>query len=205
MPKDFVDLKEAIPSIVIDARYAGANNFVGESVDGYDAARSLMSRKGADALALVQKDLQRYQLGLKVFDAYRPQRSVDHFMRWVREPADADLKKRYYPNVAKSKLVDLGYIAEKSGHSRGSAVDLTMVDLTDPAKPKELDMGSPFDLFDPKSHAEHLGVTPEQRANRLLLRTLMERRGFQYYAEEWWHFHLADEPFPETYFDFPIK
>jgi len=198
----FVDLQEYIPTLMVDLRYAGEDNFVGKRVDGYEVQRGVASLQTAQAMKKVQADLVAYGLGLKVFDAYRPQRAVDHFVRWAGNLAETSTKARYYPNVAKKDLIPDDYIAPKSGHSRGSAVDVTLIDL---GSKVELDMGSGFDHFGPRSHSENPELNKEQRANRLLLRTLMERHGFAHYPKEWWHYSLTNEPFPDTYFDFPIR
>ena len=152
----------------------------------------------------MQKDLEAFGLGLKVFDAYRPQRAVDHFVRWAEDLDDTRMKAKYYPGVEKKHLFRDGYIAARSGHSRGSTVDLTIVSLG-PDDPVELDMGTGWDYFGPRSWPASLDVSPQQRANRMLLQSLMVKHGFKPLAEEWWHFTLKDEPFPKTYFDFVIE
>ncbi len=205
LPKGFVYLDREIPGIVLEIRYAGSHNFVGEPVDGYHAPKAILSVEAATALKAVQADLKNYGLGLKVFDAYRPQRAVDHFVRWAKDLSDTKTKAEFYPNVPKDKLFEKEYIAGKSGHSRGSTADVTLVSLDDPAAPVELDMGSPFDYFDPASWPDYKGVTAQQRANRALLRFAMLKHGFSPYAQEWWHFRLAKEPYPETCFDFPVE
>lgn len=202
LPSGFVDARAVVPDLVVEMRYAAAENFVGRRIDGYDAPVCLLTREGASALGAAARALAPSGLGLKVFDCYRPARAVAHFVRWARDPADTAQKRAYYPNVDKSQLFALGYIAERSGHSRGSTVDVTLVDL---ATGREVDMGSPFDLFDPVSHPESDAVGPAQHANRLLLRDAMEHAGFRPLQEEWWHFTLRGEPFPDTYFDFPIR
>ena len=205
LPRGFVDATDVIPSLAVDMRYATENNFVGTRVDGYVEARCIMTNKAAAALKDVQDELARYGLGLKVFDAYRPQQAVDHFVRWSQDTSDHGTKNEFYPDVDKRKLFREGYIAARSSHSRGSTVDLTIVSLAD-GKPKQaLDMGSPFDFFGRQSWVHSTKVTPQQRANRLLLRAVMTRHGFRPYDKEWWHFTLVDEPFPDTYFDFPVK
>ncbi len=201
-PAGFVRLGEAVPGIVLDVRYHGADNFVGAPVDGYEAPAAILTRPAADALRQVQERLRARGFGLKVFDAYRPQTAVDHFVRWAADPADRRTKAEYYPGVPKSELFSRGYIAEASGHSRGSTVDLTVVRLSDGA---ELDMGTPFDFFGAESAVDYPGLTGGQRANRRLLADAMQAHGFQPYAEEWWHYTLDDEPYPETYFDFPVR
>ena len=202
MRQGFVDLQEHVPTLTVELRYASEDNFVGKRIDGYDAERGVASLQTAQAMKKVQADLVAYGLSLKVFDAYRPQRAVDHFVRWASDPADTSTKARYYPDVAKKDLIPKDYIAPKSGHSRGSAVDVTLID---PESREELDMGTRFDHFGPRSHAENTDLTKSQRANRLLLRAVMERHGFKHFSKEWWHFSLANEPFPKTYFDFPIQ
>ena len=202
LPDGFVYLDEVIKDVVIDLRYAGDNNFVGKPVDGYESKRCIISADAAYALKRVQTKLKIFGLGLKIFDAYRPQQAVDHFVRWAADTLDTKMKQQYYPSVKKSQLFDKGYIAEKSGHSRGSTADLTLIDLT---TGEELDMGSSFDFFDEMSHGNYSGVTGQQRANRLLLNLVMTEYGFNPYSNEWWHFTLSNEPFPETYFNFVIK
>ncbi len=198
----FVRLGEAIPGIVLDVRYYGDDNFVGAPVDGYEAPAAVLTQAAADALREVQERLRARGLGLKVFDAYRPQTAVDHFVRWAADPSDRRTKAEYYPDVPKSELFARGYIAEASGHSRGSTVDLTVVRLSDGA---ELDMGTSFDFFGAESAVDHAGLTGEQRANRRLLADAMQAHGFEPYPAEWWHFTLDAEPYPETYFDFPVR
>lgn len=199
---DLVDVREVEPSIRADIRYAASNNFVGAPVDGYEAARCLLSRPAAEALARIQRELAPEGLGLLVYDCYRPQRAVDHFVRWAADTTDVSTKAAFYPNVDKARLFDEGYIAERSGHSRGSTVDLTLV-RDDTAEP--LDMGTPYDFFDPRSHTESPEITDAQLANRLRLRDAMEAGGFQNYTAEWWHYTLSDEPHPDDYFDLPIR
>lgn len=199
---DIVDVREIEPAIRTDIRYAGSNNFVGAPVDGYEAAKCLLSRSAAEALARVQRELAPEGLGLLVYDCYRPQRAVDHFVRWAADTADVSTKAEFYPDVDKERLFDEGYIAERSGHSRGSTVDLTLV-RDDGAE--VLDMGTPYDFFDPRSHTESPEITDQQLANRLRLRDAMETRGFRNYAAEWWHYTLRDEPYPDVYFDLPIR
>ncbi|MFI5319818.1 MAG: M15 family metallopeptidase [Myxococcota bacterium] len=201
LPRDFVSLSRVDPSIALDLRYATANNFVGARIDGYDTAQCLLTRAAAEALARVQADLRAEGLGLRVFDCYRPQRAVDHFVRWSREPDDAIAKARHYPNVAKRELFARGYIAERSGHSRGSTVDLTLVDQAG----RELELGTAFDFFDPRAAGDSSDVPAAARALRAKLRAAMERRGFADYDAEWWHFTLAREPYPATVFDAPVR
>lgn len=205
IPDGFVELKEMIPTIVIDLRYFGTNNFIGRPIAGYTGNRCWLAREPAEHLAKVQADLGSFGLGLKVFDAYRPQRAVDDFARWAEDGSNQIKKSEFYPKIQKQHLIRDGYIASRSGHSRGGTIDLTLVALTpgSSSKPVELDMGSPFDFFGPISATTYQAISAQQRANRLLLKTLMERHGFVNYRKEWWHFRFRDEPFPDSYFDFP--
>ena len=197
----FVQLAEQA-SIQTEVRYFTADNFVGTRITGYEAPKIYITRPAHEALMGVVQDLESFGLGLKVFDAYRPQQAVDHFVRWAEDLADTRMKQRYYPRVDKANLFRDGYIAARSGHSRGSTVDLTLFDL---ASGDELDMGTPWDFFDLSSWGESDAVTSQQRANRALLRSVMTKHGFLPLPEEWWHFTLANEPFPDTYFDFPVQ
>ena len=194
-------LPESIPLIETDIRYFTENNFVGKPIKGYSANKAILTIEAAQALTEVQIDLVKSGMGLKIFDAYRPQRAVDHFVRWAMDIEDTVKKEQFYPNVKKSNLFREGYIAEQSGHSRGSTVDLTMVNLENG---REIDMGSPWDFFDPVSWPSSTAVTRQQRANRKVLQTIMLEHGFRPIAEEWWHFTLETEPFPNTYFDFTL-
>jgi len=207
MPAAFVDAASVVDGLVVDMRYFGADNFVGARIDGYEAPRCLLARSAAVALAAVQRELAKSGLGLKVLDCYRPTRAVAHFVRWARDTADVARKADYYPNVDKRDLFRLGYIAERSGHSRGSTVDLTLVRRTggerDPAD--NPDMGTPFDFFSPKSWPADLSVGETARGNRALLAAAMARAGFRAYAKEWWHFTLRNEAFPASYFNFPVR
>jgi zinc D-Ala-D-Ala dipeptidase len=198
----FVDAAAVVDGLVVDMRYFGEHNFVGTKIDGYQAPRCLLSQPAADALAAVQRELAPRGLGLKVFDCYRPQRAVAHFMRWAQNADDTSRKAEFYPDVDKRDLFKEGYIAERSGHSRGSTVDLTLVRRADGSEP---DMGSPFDLFSPKSWPSDRSVSPLAQSNRALLADAMMRAGFRPYDKEWWHFTLINEPFPDTYFDFPVR
>lgn len=205
---DLVDVTELEPSIRTDIRYAGSENFVGAPVDGYEAPKCLLARPAAEALASVQRSLADEDLGLLVYDCYRPQRAVDHFVRWAQDTADLRTKAAHYPNVDKSRLFEEGYIAERSGHSRAGTVDLTLVRTTSAdgrAAREPLDMGTPYDFFDPRSHTESSEITEEQLANRLRLRDAMEAGGFRNYEAEWWHYTLRDEPWPDRYFDIPVR
>jgi D-alanyl-D-alanine dipeptidase len=201
-PEQFVDLQGAVPGLEIEMRYAGRNNFVGRPIAGYEANVVYLTREAATALGKVQNVLVTEGLGLKVFDAYRPQRAVDDFMRWASDPDDRAMKDAYYPTVDKSMLVAKGYIAERSGHSRGSTVDLTLIDLR---TGNELDMGSPYDFFDPISWPSSDAVSKVAQENRIKLREIMVAHGFEPLDQEWWHFTLRDEPYPDRYFNFPVR
>lgn len=202
VPDSFLELQEFIPSIHLEVRYFSEDNFVGQIIDGYHAEKAFMTREAATALSSVQGELAAFGMSLKVFDAYRPQRAVDHFVRWAQDLDDTKMKAVFYPSVAKENLFSSGYIAQRSGHSRGSTIDLTIVDLP---SGEELEMGTPWDLFDPSSSPSNLDMPPQARANRNLLNTVMTRHGFTALPEEWWHFTLENEPFPDTYFNFPVK
>lgn len=201
-PDGFVYLDQVLKSAHYEARYAGADNFVGEPIDGYKSGRLLLTREAATALAAVEQDVALSGLALKLFDAYRPQRAVEAFRRWAADPQDTRQKARYYPAIDKSTLFRDGYIAKHSGHSRGSTVDLTLVDAR---SGEELDMGSPFDFFGPISHHGTALIGVQQTRNRETLRQAMLRHGFEPYSAEWWHYTLKAEPYPTTYFDFPVQ
>lgn len=204
VPPGFVDIEDVIPGVEVELRYFGDDNFVGQRIEGYESGRCYITAEAAEALKEVQQELRAFGLGLKIFDAYRPQRAVDHFVRWASDLADTKMKEKYYPDVAKKDLFKDGYIAAKSGHSRGSTVDLTIVSL-DAGNTEELDMGTGWDFFGPKSWPGSQVVSAEQRAHRMLLQQLMTKHGFKPLAEEWWHFTLIEEPFPDNYFDFVIE
>ena len=201
-PEGFVDTASVVPGLRVEMRYAGTHNFVGRRIDGYEAPVCILTGEAAEALARVQGDLAARGLGLKVYDCYRPRRAVAHFGRWAADLTDQSTKAEFYPNVDKSQLFTLGYIAERSGHSRGSTVDVTIIDLASGA---EIDMGSPFDLFDTRSWPTDESVSTAARANRMLLQGVMREHGFRSLREEWWHFTLDAEPHPETYFDFVVR
>jgi len=201
-PASFVDAATVVPGLVVEMRYAGAHNFVGKPVDGYVRPVCLLARQAAEALAQVERDLAGQGLGLKVFDCYRPVRAVMHFVRWARDVRDVKTKAEFYPAVDKRDLFRLGYIAAQSGHSRGATVDLGLVTLADG---RELDMGTPFDTFSPRSWPSDTTVSVAAQKSRATLAAAMRRRGFRPYDREWWHFTLRGEPFPATYFDFPVE
>ncbi|MFC9508887.1 M15 family metallopeptidase [Streptomyces sp. NPDC057002] len=225
-PKDFVALRSVDPTIIQEMRYVTPHNFVGERIDGYLQPTCILTRPAARALHKAQRKLLRQGYTLKVYDCYRPQRAVDHFVRWAEDLDDEAMKGEFYPNVDKTRLFADGYIAEKSGHSRGSTLDITLVRLpakpTGPYHPEEplvpcfapkgerfpdnsIDMGTGFDCFDTLSHTLDPRVQGEQRANRLLLKNALEGLGFVNLAEEWWHYTYKPEPYPDTYFDFPVS
>ena len=199
---DFVLLSDYVPGIVQEIRYYSTYNFVGDRIDGYEEPVAILSKEAARALKGVANEANAMGYRLKIFDAYRPARAVRHFVFWGIEDLDLRMKPFFYPQLEKQVLFQRGYIAKESSHSRGSTVDLTLLDM---GTGKEVDMGSPFDLFDPISHPDCREVTDEQYDNRMLLQNLMVRAGFEPIDCEWWHFTLKDEPFPETYFDFPVS
>ena len=210
----FVNITDVVPDAILEVRYFGTYNFVGARIDGYKQPTALLTAVAADSLKAVSDDLKAQGYRLKIYDAYRPQCAVDHFMRWGADLDDTLMRPYFYPNVDKSRLFKLGYIAEKSGHSRGSTVDLTLFDMR---TEKEVDMGGTFDWFGHESHPDCGGnpetgtyrpndtLTQAQFANRMVLRNAMLRHGFKPLDCEWWHFTLKDEPYPETYFTFPVK
>ena len=199
----FVSVSEVVPEVLLEIRYYSTYNFVGDRIDGYQEPIALLTREAAEALGAVGDDLRDRGWGLKLYDAYRPQSAVDHFKAWSQDLEDQRMKAFFYPEVDKAELYDRGYIASRSGHSRGSTVDLTLFDLT---TGKEADMGGTFDWFGSRSHADYVGdLTETQRANRALLRETMEAHGFRGISTEWWHFTLRDEPYPDTYFTFPVS
>ncbi len=226
VPKSFVDVKDVIPSIVLDIRYYTSHNFMGTPIKGYSAPKCLLTRKAARALKKVQTELLKFSLSLKIYDGYRPQRAVNHFIKWAKDPNDIKMKKEFFSTVRKSELFRKGYIAKKSAHSRGSAVDLTIVPLPLPPqepyvggmelcechkpegkrfKDNSVDMGTGFDCFHPLSWTASDKIGPAQRQNRFMLKAVMEKYGFRNYRKEWWHYTLIKEPYPNTFFDFIVK
>ena len=210
----FVNITDVVPDVILEIRYYSTYNFIGTRVDGYEEPTAMLTCEAADSLKAVSDDLKAQGYCLKVYDAYRPQMAVSHFVRWAKDLGDTATKPYFYPDVDKSQLFELGYIAEKSGHSRGSTVDLTLVNMS---TGKEVDMGGVFDWFGPESHPDCGGdpetqeyrkndtLTAEQFHNRMILRSAMLRHGFKPLDSEWWHFTLKNEPFPDTYFAFPVK
>ena len=201
-PSGFVVLADYVPGIIQEIRYYSTYNFIGDRIDGYEEPCALLTKEAARALKAVSNEMLVRGYRLKVFDAYRPACAVKHFMLWGIEDQDVRMKPYFYPDLQKQELFEKGYIAKQSSHSRGSTVDLTLLDM---ATGKELDMGSPFDLFSEASHPDYMGVTEEQYKNRMMLRHAMRRSGFLPIDCEWWHFTLADEPYPNTYFEFPVS
>lgn len=202
LEKGFVYISDIDNTIQKDLRYLGNNNFIGKPIEGYHKNCLIVTKETAKALQKVQQILLRKGLSLKIFDGYRPQQSVDHFVAWANDLEDVLMKKEFYPKVPKSELFKQGYIAKKSGHTRGSTVDLTIVNIK---TGKELDMGSPYDFFGEQSHPFYNRIGTIQKRNRLFLRKVMLENGFKPYDNEWWHFTLKNEPFPKRYFNFPIE
>lgn len=202
LPDGFVYLDEVLVNAKYDVRYYTTNNFLGVRVDGYLAPRVILTKEAANMLALAEKDMEEIGLGFLIFDGFRPQQAVDHFVRWAEDLSDTIMKSKLYPDVAKEDLFELGYIAKKSGHSRGSTVDLTLFNL---ATGDELDMGSVFDFFGEISNHNTDLISAEQTQNRNVLRDVMLKHNFRLYIKEWWHYTLENEPFPDEYFNFPVK
>ncbi len=217
----FVNLTDAVPDAILEIRYFSTYNFVGARIDGYEEPTALLTRQAAQALRAVSDDVKTQGYRLKIYDAYRPQKAVDHFVRWARDIADVQMKPYFYPDLDKKVLFPQEYICERSGHTRGSTLDLTLFDMQ---TEKELDMGGTFDWFGPESHPDFCGnpatgqytgdnskspagrsITAEQFQHRMVLRRAMMAHGFNPFPTEWWHFTLKNEPFPDTYFTFPVK
>ena len=201
-PSGFVVLADYVPHIVQEIRYYSTHNFIGERIDGYEEPCALLTKEAARALKSVSNEMIVHGYRLKIFDAYRPACAVKHFVLWGIEDQDIRMKPYFYPDLQKQELFEQGYIAKKSSHSRGSTVDLTLLDMS---TGKELDMGSPFDLFSVVSHPDYKGITEQQYENRMMLQRAMVRNGFEPIDCEWWHFTLKDEPYPDTYFEFPVS
>ena len=198
----FVLLSEAVPDAILEIRYYSTYNFVGDRIEGYEEPVAFLTKEAAQALRAASDELIQRGYRLKIYDAYRPQRAVSHFARWAEDIKDTRMKKYFYPELDKSVLFDQGYIDYKSGHSRGSTLDLTLFDMN---TEKEVDMGGTFDYFGIQSHPDYKEITEEQYNNRMILRNVMIAHGFKPLSTEWWHFTLKDEPYPDTYFDFPIR
>ena len=201
-PSGFILLSDAVPQIIQEIRYYSTYNFTGDRIDGYEEPCAILTKEAARALKSVSSEMLVQGYRLKIFDAYRPVMAVKHFVLWGIEDQDIRMKQYFYPELEKQELFEKGYIAKQSSHSRGSTVDLTLFDMK---SGKELDMGSPFDLFSPISHPDNREITDEQYENRMILRRVMVRNGFVPISCEWWHFTLENEPFPDTYFEFPVS
>ena len=199
---DFVLVGDFIPQVILEIRYYSTFNFIGDRIDGYEQPVALLTREAATALKAASEELLKKGYRLKIFDAYRPQKAVDHFIRWAKDIYDTRMKDYFYPELDKSEIIPRGYVLEHSGHSRGSTVDLTLFDMK---AAKDVDMGGPFDYFGELSHPDYKGISQEQYNNRMILRDAMTRHGFLPLAEEWWHFTLKNEPFPDTCFTFPVN
>ena len=212
---DFVNITDVVPDVILEIRYFGTYNFVGARIDGYEQPTALLTRQAADSLKAVSDDLIKQGYRLKIYDAYRPQKAVDHFVRWGKDVKDTLMKRYFYSNECKDSLFIKDYIAIQSGHSRGSTLDLTLFDMR---TEKEVDMGGTFDWFGRESHPDYCGnpesgeytgengaLTAQQLENRMILRRAMMAHGFKPYESEWWHFTLKNEPFPDTYFAFPVR
>ena len=198
----FVVVTDVVPDAILEIRYFSTFNFMGVRVDGYNAPIAYLTKEAADSLKAVSDDVKAMGYRLKIYDAYRPQCAVDHFVRWSQEASDTLMKRYFYPDIDKPRLFEEGYMAKKSRHTTGSTIDLTLFDMN---TEKDVDMGSPFDWLGEESHTDYAGVTPEQHKNRMILRDAMLRHGFRGISTEWWHFVLKNEPYPDTYFTFPIE
>ncbi len=201
-PSGFVVLAEYVPAIVQEIRYYTTYNFIGDRIDGYEEPCALLTKEAARQLKLVSNEMNVMGYRLKIFDTYRPARAVKHFVMWGIEDTDQRMKPYFYPELKKQELFSKGYIASRSTHSHGSTVDLTLLDMS---TGKEVDMGGPFDFFSEISHPDYKGITDQQYDNRMLLRKVMLRNGFEPIDTEWWHFTLKDEPYPDVFFDFPVS
>ena len=202
LPEGFVYVKDIIPDLNVQLRYFSTNNFVGDTITGYKSNNLILTKSSVEALKQVQEELQEQNLCLLVYDGYRPQRAVDHFSRWAKDLNDTLQRQEFYPRVNKRHLFRDGYIASRSGHSRGSTLDLTIIDAN---TNEPLDMGSAYDFFGKESWVDHPGLTKTQLANRRLLQKIMLKHQFRNYPKEWWHFTLRREPFPESFFDFDVE
>ena len=200
--RGFVLLSDFVPGVIQEIRYFSTYNFMGERVTGYEEPCAIITEEAARALQNVAAELNVQGYRLKIYDAYRPATAVKHFALWGVDDLDQRMKPFFYPDLEKQELFEKGYIATRSSHSRGSTVDLTLFDMT---TGKEVDMGGPFDLFSPVSHPDYQGITKEQFQNRMYLQNAMKKAGFEPFSYEWWHFTLKNEPFPQTYFEFPVS
>ena len=201
-PSGFVLLADYVPSVIQEIRYYSTYNFIGERIDGYEQPCAVITKEAARALKTVSNELNVQGYRMKVYDCYRPACAVKHFVMWGLEDTDIRMKEYFYPDLVKQELFSKGYVASRSSHSRGSTIDLTLLDMK---TGKDLDMGSPFDMFSEVSHPDYKGITEEQYSNRMILRNVMLRNGFAPIDCEWWHFTLKDEPYPDTFFEFPVS
>lgn len=198
----FVILSEYVPDIIEEVRYHSTYNFIGDKIDGYDDPIIIVVLEAALALQKANEEAKKLGYAFKVYDAYRPQAAVDHFVRWAKDINDTRMKNIFYPETNKEELFEKGFISSKSGHTRGSSIDLTLFNLQ---TGKEVDMGGVFDNFGDVSHSNYTeGLTEEQINNRKILRKIMTENGFKGINSEWWHFNLIDEPYPDTYFEFYV-
>lgn len=202
LPKGFVYITDYIPHISVDLKYFTHHNFIGKPIDGYKTNKVILSLKATLAIQKIENELNQEGLGLKIYDAYRPQKAVNHFKRWAKDIKDTLMRKEFYPRIDKRDLFKKGFIASRSGHSRGSTIDLTIIDLK---TKKELDMGVAFDFFGEESGHGYQKLNTSQKQNRIKLKKIMEKYGFLAYSKEWWHYTLNEEPFKNTYFDFDVK
>ena len=202
LPDGFVVVSDIMPDVIQDIKYFGEDNFIGKRVDCYGEPVAILTKEAAESLKKANEDFKSHGYMIKIFDAYRPQSAVDCFINWAKDINDIKNKENFYPDVDKKDLFDLGYICSKSSHTRGSTVDMTIVDIENN---KEIDTGSNFDFFGDISHHGTDKITEEQTENRNLIKSIMEKHGFDSYEYEWWHYTLKNEPYPDTYFDFPVK
>jgi D-alanyl-D-alanine dipeptidase len=226
LPENFVYLNKIDPSIQQEMRYAGYHNFMGRPVAGYETPSCILTKQAAKALVAVQRELLKKSLSLKVYDCYRPARAVADFVAWSEDPGQQEMKQEFYPDINKADVFQLGYVAKKSGHSRGSTVDLTIVPVPIPKEAdyqrgqklvactaahslrfhdNSIDMGTGYDCMDELSYPDNVNVNSRVWQHRMFLRQVMMKHGFEPYSKEWWHFTLEKEPYPETYFDFKVK
>ena len=198
----FVLVKDIIPTVILDIRYYSNYNFIGNRIKGYEEPCAILTKEAAASLKSVSEELDKLGYYIKIFDVYRPQQAVDYFVKWSKDNNNQKMKNYFYPNIDKKDLFTKGYISNKSAHSRGSTIDLTLVDKN---TNKEIDMGGTFDYFGEISHIDYKNITKEQYNNRILLHSIMTKYGFKPLNEEWWHFTLINEPYPNTYFNFPVN
>jgi zinc D-Ala-D-Ala dipeptidase len=202
LPHGFGYVQDSVPDIATDLIFYSSSNFTGTRVDGYNANRAILTKKAIRSLKDVQTELKEFNLGIKIIDAYKPVKGTRYLVTWIENPDNVGLSHIFFPKISREEIISRGYLAKKSGHSRGSALDITLISLDDNM---EIDMGSICGLFDEISRLRYPNLSSQQRANRLLLYQVMKNNGFESYEKEWWHYQLLDEPFPDQYFDFDIK